>query len=277
MIRLVRGACPQSLFGESSKGGREAKEAAAAFAAGIKYDSFVAYKSKDVVHALRAMTNGKCAYCEFNYSPGGPEDVEHFRPKGAILTQAGVKLSGYYWLAAVWENLLPSCIDCNRARTHEFENQAEGVSGKANKFPIKDEQHRWVDPAVSVTEECLLLNPCEVDPSLHIEFIENGLIRPRTAANNQESILGRTTIEVLGLSRRALVQDRAFVDRMVRSFIVSAIEACDKELMTTDASEKAGWHALAVSWLTAAKAYLEPERPYLGMVRSIFNEYGITI
>ncbi|MEF9674035.1 hypothetical protein QNM99_25505 [Pseudomonas sp. PCH446] len=41
-------------------------------------------------------------------------DVEHYRPKGAVSEDASHP--GYWWVAMDWDNLLPSCIDCNRKR-----------------------------------------------------------------------------------------------------------------------------------------------------------------
>jgi len=75
---------------------------------------YSAYKKGEVKRALATLFHGKCAYCETFYSASSPVDVEHYRPKGSV---DGVKdHPGYWWLAMRWENLLPSCIDCNRRR-----------------------------------------------------------------------------------------------------------------------------------------------------------------
>lgn len=52
---------------------------------------------------------------------GAPLDVEHFRPKSEIdevdpatfrpVPGRAPTAPGYYWLAAAWSNLLPSCIE----------------------------------------------------------------------------------------------------------------------------------------------------------------------
>jgi uncharacterized protein (TIGR02646 family) len=80
------------------------------------------YKDGAVKAALDAMFHGKCAYCEFMYIGGMPVDIEHFRPKGAVIVGGKMRKPGYYWLAAKWENLLPSCIDCNRKRDQELQD-----------------------------------------------------------------------------------------------------------------------------------------------------------
>eukprot|EP01034_Spumella_vulgaris_P009128 gene9128-11597_t len=75
---------------------------------------FAAYKHEEVKRRLDALFHGKCAYCETFYSASAPVDVEHYRPKGAV--SENPNHPGYWWLAMSWDNLLPSCIDCNRKR-----------------------------------------------------------------------------------------------------------------------------------------------------------------
>ena len=75
---------------------------------------FAAYKADEVKRRLEELFHGKCAYCETYYSASAPVDVEHYRPKGAVSEDD--KHPGYWWLAMAWDNLLPSCIDCNRKR-----------------------------------------------------------------------------------------------------------------------------------------------------------------
>src|SRR5215468_8122036 len=77
---------------------------------------------------LNRLFRNKCAYCEEKLS-GQPGDVEHFRPKGRVCDATfrqvfidhprwgrNIAHPGYYWLAYDWDNLLPSCADCNRFR-----------------------------------------------------------------------------------------------------------------------------------------------------------------
>ena len=77
--------------------------------------NYTAYTKKPLKKALTVLFHGKCAYCESRYAGSQPMDVEHWRPKGKVETANG-EYPGYYWLAATWANLLPSCIDCNRSR-----------------------------------------------------------------------------------------------------------------------------------------------------------------
>ena len=97
--------------------------------------SFSYYKNDAVKARLVDLFHGKCAYCESFYSSTQPMDVEHFRPKGAVAEDD--EHPGYYWLAATWENLLPSCIDCNRQRNQFDVVEGETISlGKKDRFPI---------------------------------------------------------------------------------------------------------------------------------------------
>ncbi|MES2264736.1 MAG: hypothetical protein V4724_40075 [Pseudomonadota bacterium] len=98
------------------------------------YD-FRTYKGDDVVAALRDLFKKKCAYCESHFEAVSPVDVEHHRPKGGV--QEDDTHRGYWWLAAAWENLLASCIDCNRERYQHvaMDGMAQRDLDVVNKFP----------------------------------------------------------------------------------------------------------------------------------------------
>ena len=147
--------------------------------------SFKAYKANNVRTRLLQDFYDKCAYCESRYSTTSPVDVEHFRPKGRI---KGEKGDGYWWLAMSWDNLLPSCIDCNRHRTQQTAAPPEGTgngpvlkddlssvswktltTGKQDAFPITGTRlaARTYDYDA---EGALLLDPCRDEPNLHLHF-----------------------------------------------------------------------------------------------------------
>jgi uncharacterized protein (TIGR02646 family) len=181
---------------------------------GKTYSGFKAYKSHDVVDALNQMFRGKCAYCESEHTVTSPTDIEHFRPKGAIVID-GVRVKpGYYWLAADWDNLLPSCIECNRGRTQDLiaEQDADDtreLAGKANKFPLIDESRRARKPEHGDRErgQRLLLHPCRDRPERHLEFLPNGVVRARQVGGST-SRKGRMSIEVFALRRYWLTRRR---------------------------------------------------------------------
>ncbi|MEK9939970.1 MAG: hypothetical protein VW548_03245, partial [Methylotenera sp.] len=105
---VAKGKKPKAAKSAKAKKSAEETKSRKAF-------EFKAYKNDDVRHALFTLFHGKCAYCEARYDTTAPVDIEHFRPKGGI---DGTDHLGYWWFAATWLNLLPSCIDCNRKREH---------------------------------------------------------------------------------------------------------------------------------------------------------------
>jgi hypothetical protein len=131
--------------------------------------------------------------------------VEHYRPKGGYRAEEGQPLSqpGYYWLAADWMNLLPSCTRCNSGETHDHADRPRVVSGKANWFPLANEKKRATKPGDENAETPLLLHPYRDDPHDHLKFAGEGVVRARNG-----DLRGQTTIDVIGLNRQDLVDAR---------------------------------------------------------------------
>lgn len=255
---------PSALSALSGKPKRTELEAvrlhmAAVLAPGAKRPAFPfsSYKADEVKRRLEELFHGKCAYCESFYASQAPVDVEHYRPKGAV--DGEPKHPGYWWLGMEWTNLLPSCIDCNRRRK---QRAPEGISnlsllykatqsGKKDSFPIKgkraeDETHH-LD-----AEEALLLDPTRDDPNEHLVYWlgddkAGGLVLPRgrdgaipvnvrlaalgapadvaaNAATDGLSVRGAVSIQVYGLNRLRLVQDRARLLQRMRFLEALSIE-----------------------------------------------------
>lgn len=159
---------------------------------------FSVYKDASVEERLHELFHGKCAYCESFYFSTAPVDTEHFRPKGRL--QEEQEHAGYWWLAATWNNLLPSCINCNRRSGHitpiltaqmvqlvkggsRFSQSSEQQSGKHDSFPILGKRATEDERDYS-SEYPLLLDPCRDDPSEHLRFYIDrdnviGLVLPR--------------------------------------------------------------------------------------------------
>ncbi|HUC06973.1 MAG TPA: hypothetical protein VMR96_02700 [Solirubrobacterales bacterium] len=280
MIKVPRGACPPSLSGEGSAGGKERARAIAHYADPVKAQKsfdFKAYKGADVIAALQSAFGVKCAYCESRYGAVGPADIEHYRPKGAIqLPDGTLQKRGYFWLAADWANLLPSCIDCNRARGHEYED-GSAVTGKANQFPLIDESRRAAGPGREGAEEPYLLDPTVDEPDEHLEFIDHGLVRG-ALLNGRESDRGSETIGVVGLRRPHLVdarRDRLLeVDRAVHRLVKAA------KKLDADSSDSYARENLEEA-IEELKAAIHPSAEYAAMarqrVRPILAQVGISI
>lgn len=180
---------------------------------GKSFDRYTAYGHPEVREALAVLFDDKCAYCEIDYG-GAPWAVEHIRPKGAIeeldlqlftRVKGAKKLApGYYWLAADWVNLIPSCTDCNSPRGHRFDGSGKKrTTGKASFFPLEvgSKRSRSHTDSLLVHEKAILLDPCRDEPSDHLRFGDGG-----TVVSLSER--GRVSIGVLGLQRDPLVRRR---------------------------------------------------------------------
>ena len=211
---------------------------------------FKRYKEDAVKQELELMFHRKCAYCESAYDYVHPVDVEHYRPKNAV--DEAPTHSGYWWLAMDWDNLLPSCIDCNRRRGQRVPGPLgesltdmagagwrQTTSGKATLFPLGDEATRWAAKDDPDGEDRLLLDPCRDDPAEHLAWHVDrdaliGLVHARAldggahalpdpdaapgdvaaeAGRVRVSKMGAVSIQVYGLNRTGLVQARTRVLR----------------------------------------------------------------
>jgi uncharacterized protein (TIGR02646 family) len=201
---------PDILNGNQSQGFNERKRAETFYdnpANKGKSFNFSVYRHKAVKDKLFELFREKCAYCEYTLH-GFPFPVEHFRPKGAVVHQGKLSKPGYYWLAADWNNLLPSCVDCNSERYQDFPDIEPQLSGKANKFPIANPDHRATKPGEEQKEVRLLLDPCRDFPERAFEFDDIGVIHPKKSASGLTQRKAQTSIETYGLNRQVLVDIR---------------------------------------------------------------------
>jgi uncharacterized protein (TIGR02646 family) len=203
MIAVERGPLPASLDDGESPGGEERRKAIEFFADPENREkafAFKAYGKDDVKLALREMCGVKCAYCEADVRSGAPTDTEHFRPKAELELNDRRERPGYYWLAASWKNLLPSCRDCNSQRYQETA-QGRRKTGKGNRFPLEVEFDRAMRPGEEVRERPYLLDPTVDDPEDHLEFLPEGSILPALDAQGAPSERGQVSIDLYGLDR----------------------------------------------------------------------------
>ncbi|THK36771.1 endonuclease [Ensifer sp. MPMI2T] len=278
----------------------KAEEAAAAAAGAApaptkkkkKEDSFdfSAYSDEAVKYALDKLFFGKCAYCESRYANQAPVDVEHYRPKGRIAGDADHP--GYWWLAMVWENLLPSCIDCNRRRWQDLpviptsleqllaapEMQGAKASlGKQDLFPIAGNARATAD-APGIDEQPDLINPCVDNPDDHLVFhIDRkdplGLVLP-TFKEGTPSRRGLTSIHVYGLNRLGLVQERTRVLRKLEflSRLIDEIGEISTDLLASTSQKNKTMGArldlLVNQILGEIRAMADPDQPYSSLVNA---------
>ncbi|WP_380692415.1 hypothetical protein [Serratia marcescens] len=222
--------------------------------------SFSVYSQIYVKNALNEIFQLKCAFCDSRLNGAG--DVEHYRPKGKVHVKVGTgvqKIEGYYWLAANWDNLLISCVDCNQRRN---QLHADGVTwsltGKGCFFPLVNEATRAKSRRSINLEQPLLINPCLTDPEQHIKLLENGSIEP-VQLNGSPSPQGESTIEICGLTRVELLTSRAeraiFIKATIRHIIRNIEEGKDP---TDD--------------LNDLLIMLDKSAPYLALARSLTRD-----
>lgn len=213
----------------------------------LEAPEFNVYRHSAIKEALDEMFDRHCAYCESRYAHVVKMDVEHYRPKGAIVEHDGTVIKpGYYWLAANWENLLPSCNLCNRSNKQELTHPDGSViaetKGKANFFPLFGGTLRAVRKGDEQHEDPLLLNPCnpDHDPSKHLLFRSDGLVEPRNSTEEQAKPRGMETIEVCALHRSTLIEARRTDATRLRSAMAGILRAdrwCRREPTNEDARD----------------------------------------
>lgn len=243
--------------------------------------TFKVYSSDEVRELLNQLFGTKCAYCEGVLQGLMPMDVEHFRPKGEIVTAAGAVLfPGYWWLASSWENLLPSCIDCNRQRWHKSGN-AKYRYGKQNRFPLAEGCPHATTPNAIANEVPLLIDPAAEDPAIHLDFgfvetpagIRELLARPKILRDEDESEKGRTSIEVHGLNRPGLAAERKRrVDELAFALDNMAERWTDAHAIGGDAGN-ARREKIRADIRKLTRLYLSWRSPYAAACRAYFNAW----
>jgi len=140
----------------------------------------------------------KCAYCERSIR-GHAVRVDHFRPKRGIRRLGGEAVvlrakpahhPGYHFLVYDWRNLLPSCEQCNLAKSNLF-HTADGW---------------WAEGHPELErEKPLLVHPVREDPQGLLRFERDGHVYPGA----RDDARARYVIQTLDLNREELINDRA--------------------------------------------------------------------
>jgi hypothetical protein len=259
---------------------------------------FERYGEFDVRFALDQLFHEKCAYCESVYRAVDSRDVEHFRPKGGVAESPAHP--GYWWLAASWTNLLPSCPACNQLRRQtlydpamtleEFEaarrNEAETTSGKKNAFPVSGTNWVMKENGRIADEDPLLINPCERNPADHLEFVFDwkrpayiwdaeqvtAVIRPR-ARGGQEDGYAKASIAVYGLRRAGLFRDQlARLKELQRACIPIVDTILDLAQEPPPANEAALKQRLA-RYKRTLLDFTKPDQPHSAMAQAFVEQF----
>jgi len=169
-----------------------------------KWDRNIYADEKEVKTALEKLFNDKCAYCEKSLLDTD-WDVEHYRPKGEVAKR--MDHPGYYWLGYKWENLYPSCTNCNRMKRDKplwEDRRVLPAMGKSTKFPLYVESTRAMSHNEDIKKEyTLLIDPCYDNPEWYLGYNLKGEILAL-----DDNPFGAKSIEVYNLKRRRLVKRR---------------------------------------------------------------------
>lgn len=150
--------------------------------------------------SLQAMSAGCCAWCERRLEKTW--HVEHYLPR-----------KEFPWLQYCWENLLPSCSDCNHAkRTVRVTARTSGTW--IDPVLVGHQEGEPYEPVTALaTIEDRLIEPSVDDPDVHLRF------QPADCTWHDRSPVGYRTIEKLFSDRSYneriqgisdLARDRAF-------------------------------------------------------------------
>jgi len=244
---------------------------------------FSVYSSADIKETLNALFGFKCAYCEGVTGGVMPVDIEHYRPKGEIVdADMSVIRPGYWWLAADWDNLLPSCIDCNRGRWHKTGPGDETKYGKENLFPLKPGGVHAKLPAEVADEQPLLINPANEDPTNHLTFVPDDtigaagpfartwVVSPRMVADSEDP-RGRASIDIYGLNKPEIVKQRNDRLKELANQLRSAEERWWDAQDEPDPARRARAMArIRTDFREAILTHLHWDKRYAGACRALF-------
>jgi uncharacterized protein (TIGR02646 family) len=274
---------PPSLSSATSRASRERAEATAHYQQNpppkAAYE-FTAYKADDVRAALTALFHGKCAYCESFYRGTQQMDVEHYRPKGRLPAEPHL---GYWWLALNWGNLLPSCIDCNRAREQRLVQLAgdgsityqENVAGKQSCFPIAGPRRLDKDDDDDDLEQAVLIDPTRDNPQAYLGWVIEHHKYPIVASvapDGNDNRRGRVSIDVYGLNRDGLVDSRAMLILEIALELSRIRDLLSTTLAMDQGEARTSLLSMAVKQIRQLKRHESPDRIYSAMATSFIQQ-----
>ena len=262
---------------------------------------FDAYGKYAVCLELDRVFWGKCAYCEASYQAASARNVDHYRPKGAVAEYPSHP--GYWWLAAEWSNLLPSCLACNqRRRQVQFQpgmtlaqlEQALQVQpsvtyGKGESFPTVNAKWVETEDGDLLIEDPLLIDPCTRNPAAHLEWSfdfdasqniwEADPLIPflqgrQTNAGSRDNY-GETSIAIYGLNRAGLIKDRMDILRKMQLASVPIVDAVDDLSQVADQTSAVALKLIArlARYKTALQAYSRPSSPFSAMACAYIDAF----
>lgn len=129
----------------------------------------------------------KCCYCESQLTGS---EIEHYRPKSK---------NEYWWLVYSWDNLMPICPACNKAKSSKFPVLGQKISSPH--ATITELAHaQGLIEAYNKKEQPVLINPeHDTIPEDAFVFTKNGAMQSAKVGDRFD-----ITIEEIGLDRDEL-------------------------------------------------------------------------
>jgi len=175
--------------------------------------------------SLANLSNDKCWYCEIKQERSD-NAVDHFRPKNRVADTNPVH-EGYWWLAFEHTNFRYSCTFCNSQRKNPETGETEG---KGDKFPLLPETPRAKDPGEENDESPALLDPCVLQDTLLLDFLNSGEPCAKYPSHPIRKLRAEESIKLYHLDHPGLIERRRILAARIESWINKAnrlYERCD--------------------------------------------------
>jgi hypothetical protein len=187
-----------------------------------------------------------------------------------------------------WDNLIYSCLDCNRMRgqvivtpgmTHEDVQMARQSAprtnaGKKDAFPIRGVRCQ-PEECDFAAEDALLIDPTRVRPEQHLTFAADGndiCLAIAAGTPTGPDPYGQASIQVFGLNRSALVDARSMLWKKLRvqaAFITEDLD--DYEAAGTPEREAVALGRATRRW-RELDTWASAEQPYSAMVHVFLDK-----
>lgn len=224
---------------------------------------------KEIKPELAKLFNYKCWYTE-SLQQGTDVDVDHYRPKKRVaeLSEKDNSHPGYWWLAFQLENYRYSCIVANRRRR---DVETDKTGGKADHFPILNEQSRaWTPDCDCDEEQPILLDPCKAADVALITFKEDGEAMARYSENIKPRLYQRADVSInyYSLNHSDFVRARIGLrDEMNR-----LIKSADKYYKKLESGDATNDHAYEEA-ITLLRKMCKHAAPFSSFCKSYLDSY----
>ncbi len=172
--------------------------------------------------------------------------------------------TGYYWLGYEWNNLIPACEKCNRAKSNAFPLEPMGIRVKEpplNRHGELETHLCRVDSPTLLAEKPLLLNPEIDNPELHFVFCPNGEIKAVTER-------GQKTVEICQLNRLELVLAR----KEIVDNVIDKIRQLTNDFIQSVINEDTLYYSLKHLFFEILKAQ-SPDNAYSQLAWFMFKKF----